>query len=122
MVSQGESAVTLELLDDASDEQIYEAEAYAALYALGGYTYSNIIHEVHDEQCNAAKSNESGTDTDREDEEGIYKTDRDVDEETLIKQKSPYEQKFIREHRKLFSETLDLSRYLKCPPMKIKLK
>ena len=45
-----------------------------------------------------------------------------MDEETLIKQKTPYEQKFIREHRALFSETLNPSRYLKCPPMKIKLK
>ena len=40
----------------------------------------------------------------------------------MINQKSPYEQKFIREHRELFSESLNLSRYLKCPPMKIKLK
>ena len=71
MVSQGESAVTLELLDDASDEQIYEAEAYAELYALGGYTYSNIIHKAPDEQCNAAKNDESETDTDGENEEGI---------------------------------------------------
>ena len=45
-MSQGKSAVTLELLDDISDEQIHEAEAYAALYALGGYTYNNVIHEV----------------------------------------------------------------------------
>ena len=36
LVSQGESAVTLELPDDMSDEQMHEAEAYAALYALGG--------------------------------------------------------------------------------------
>ena len=105
-----------------SDDQTQEAEAYAALYAIGGYTYSNVVHETHSEQCNVAKSDESGTDTDGEDEEGIDETDRDVDEETLIKQKSPYKQKFIREHRKLFSETLDPSRYLKCPPMKIKLK
>ena len=49
-MSQGKSAVTLELLDDISDEQIHEAEAYAALYALGGYTYNNVIHEVPDEQ------------------------------------------------------------------------
>ena len=48
--------------------------------------------------------------------------DRNVDEEALIKQKSPYEQKFIREHRELFSKTLNPSRYLRCPPMKIKLK
>ena len=40
----------------------------------------------------------------------------------MINKKSPYEQKFIREFRELFSETLNLSRYLKCPPMKIKLR
>ena len=68
-----------------SDEQIHEAEAYAALYALGGYTYDNVVHEEHNEQCNAAKNDESETDTDGEDEEGIHKIDKDVDEETLIK-------------------------------------
>ena len=98
-----------------SDEQTQIAEAYAALYAIGGYTHSNIVHKVHDEQCNAAKSDESETDTDGEEEEGIDEADRDVDEETLIKQKSPYKQKFIREHRQLFSESLDPSRYLKSP-------
>ena len=122
LVSQGESAVTLELPDNMSDEQIHEAEAYAALYALGGYTYNNVVHEEHDEQCNAAKSDELETDTNGEDEEGIDEMDRDIDEETLIKQKSPYEQKFIRQYRQLFSESLNPSRYLKCPPMKIKLK
>ena len=48
--------------------------------------------------------------------------DKDIFEESLIKQKAPNEQKFIREHRGLFSETLNPSRYLKYPPMKIKLK
>ena len=98
-MSLGESAVTLELPDDISKEQMHEAEAYAALYALGGYTYNNVIHEVPDKQCNVAKDDELETDTYGEDEEGIDKMDSDVDEETLIQQKSPYEQKFIREHR-----------------------
>ena len=48
--------------------------------------------------------------------------DKDMDEETLIQQNSPYEQKVLREHRQLFSESLNPSRYLKCPPMKIRLK
>ena len=90
LVSQGKSTVTLELLDDISEEQIHEAEGYAALYALGGYTYDNIIHEVPDKQCKAAKDDESETDTDGEDKKGIDKMERDVDEETLIQQKSPY--------------------------------
>ena len=75
-MSQGKSAVTLELLDDISDEQIHEAEAYAALYALGGYTYNNVMHEVPDEQCNAAKDNKLETDTYGEDKEGIHEMDR----------------------------------------------
>ena len=83
-MSQGKSAVTLELLDDISDEQIHEAEAYAALYALGGYTYDNVIHEVPDKQCKAAKDDESVTDTDGEDKEGIDEMDKDMDKETLI--------------------------------------
>ena len=103
------------LLDDISEEQMHEAEGYAALYALGGYTYDNVIHEVPDKQCKAAKDDESETDTDGEDKKGIDKMERDVDEKTLIQQKSPYNQKFIREHRHLFSESLNPLRYLKCP-------
>ena len=55
LVSQGESAVTLELPDEMSNKQTQEAEAYAALYAIGGYTYNNVVHEVHDEQCNVQR-------------------------------------------------------------------
>merc|ERR1712240_569203 len=61
-------------------------------------------------------------DDDGKDEYGSDKMGRDVDEETLIQQKSPYDQKFIREHRQLFSKSLNPSRYLKCPLMEIKLK
>ena len=68
-----------------SNEQTQEAEAYTALYAIGGYTYNNVVHKVHDKQCNAAKNDESETDTNGEDKEGIDEMDRDVDEETLIK-------------------------------------
>ena len=45
-----------------------------------------------------------------------------VDEEELIETKTQYEQKFIREFRLLFSETLNLKRFMKCPPTKIRLK
>ena len=75
-MSQGKSAVTLKLPDDISDKQMHEAEVYAALYALGGYTYNNVIHEVPDEQCNAAKDNKLETDTYGEDKEGIHEMDR----------------------------------------------
>ena len=109
LVSQGESMVTLEIPDETPDDQTKEAEAYAALYAVGGYTYNNVIHEADDKQCNTAKSDEQGGDQEVEDMDGIDETDRDIDEEALIKQKSPYEQKFIKEHRELFSETLNLS-------------
>ena len=56
LVSQGEFAVTLKLPEEISDEQVQEAEAYAALYALGGYTYNNVVHKVPDKQCNSAKN------------------------------------------------------------------
>ena len=46
----------------------------------------------------------------------------EVDEEELIKTKTPYEQKFIREFRSLFSKTLNPERFMKCPPMQICLK
>ena len=49
-------------------------------------------------------------DDDGEDEDSIDEMDKDVDEETT----SPYKQKFIREHRQLFSKSLNPSRYLKC--------
>ena len=39
-----------------------------------------------------------------------------VDEEELIKTKSPYEQQFIRAHRSSFSETLNPKRFMHCPP------
>ena len=57
-----------------------------------------------------------------EGEEGSTETNPKTNEEELINQKSPYKQKFIREHRQLFSESLDPSRYLKSPPLKIKMK
>ena len=122
LVSQGESMVTLEIPDETPENQSIEAEAYAALFAVGGYTYSNVVHEADDEQCNTAKSDDEESDQEEEDIDGIDEMDKDVDEESLINQKTPYEQKFIKEHRGLFSKTLNPSQFLKCPPMKIKLK
>ena len=49
LVSQGESVVTLEIPDEMPDDQTTEAEAYAALYAVRGYTYNNNVHEAEDE-------------------------------------------------------------------------
>ena len=122
MVNQCESAITMECPEDLSDDQVIKAEAYAALYALGGYMYNNVVHEVFYKQCYSANSEEEDTDNESNGEEGGVDTNPKTDEEKLINQKSPYEQKFIREHRELFSESLNPSRYLKCPPMKIKLK
>ena len=55
-VSQGEACITVDCPDDLNDHQIVEAEAYAALYALGGYTYNNIIIEAPEETCNSVNS------------------------------------------------------------------
>ena len=84
LVSQCESAITMELPEELSDEQAIEAEVYAVLYVLGGYTYNNVVHEVPDKQCNSANNGEAETDDDLEDEEGINETEKDVDEEALI--------------------------------------
>ena len=89
LVSQCESAITMELPEELSDEQAIEAEAHAVLYALGGYTYNNVVHEAPDKQCNSANKGEAETDNDMEDEKGIGETEKDVDEEALIRQKSP---------------------------------
>ena len=84
LVSQYKSAVTMELLEELSNEQIIEAEAYDALYALGGYTYNNVVHEAPDEQCNSANDGEAEMDNNLEDKEGIDETDQDVNKEALI--------------------------------------
>ena len=119
-MSQGESCITVECPEELNDLQLIEVEAYAALYAVGGYTYKNIIIEPTAEECNAVSSERDDSDSD----DGFDETDKDpkIDEEELIKTKSRYEQSFIREFRQLFSETLSPSRFLKCPPMKIKLR
>ena len=120
-MSQSESAVAIEFPENFLEAQVTEIEAYAALYAIGGYTFNNLIQE-DSETCNSVNTNATEEDSDPEEEDDGIASDKAIDEEELIKTKSPYEQKFIREFRQLFSETLNPSRYLKCPPMKIKLK
>ena len=80
LVNQCESAVMMEYSGTLSEEQIMEAEAYAALFALGGYTYNNVVQEAPDEQCNSANNEEVDTDNDLEDKEGIEETDPKVDQ------------------------------------------
>ena len=58
----GKASVTLEYPEDLSDHQVTQVEAYAALYALGGYTYNNVVQEASDEQCNSANEGEDNTD------------------------------------------------------------
>ena len=65
------------------------------------------------------KEEANDDDADRDDD---VRSSPEVDEESLINQKSAYEQEFIRAHRSLFSETLNPGRYLCCPPMHIKLR
>ena len=112
----------MEYREDMSSQQVTEAEAYAALFALGGYTQNNMVEEGSEEYCNPANKGEEDAYDDLDGEDQGAESSPRVDEEALIRQKSPYEQKFIRDHRSLFSETLKPSRFLRCPPMKIKLK
>lgn len=80
LVNQCESAVTMKYLGTLSYKKIMEVEAYAALYALGGYMYKNVVQEAPDEQCNLANDEEVDTDNDLEDKEGIKETDPKVDQ------------------------------------------
>ena len=105
-VNQCESSITIEYPEDLSNHQITEVEAYAALYALSGYTYNNVVQEASDKQCNSVNEGEGNTDNNSEGEDGIAEPDPKADKEALINQKSPYKQKFIREHRSLFSKSL----------------
>ena len=57
----------MELPEELSDEQAIAAEAYATLYALGGYTYNNVVHKAPDKQCYSAYNGEAETDNDLED-------------------------------------------------------
>ena len=121
-INRAESSVCMEYPEDMSSQQVTEAEAYAALFALGGYTYNNVVEEGSEEYCNSTNEGEESADDDLEGEDEGADSSPKVDEEALIRQKSPYVQKFIRDHKSLFSETLKPSRFLHCPPMKIKLK
>ena len=115
-VNQGESAVIIEYPENLLETQVTEIEAYAALYAIGGYTYDNLVQELDDEVCNSVEKDGEETDSEPDGEDDGIDTDKKIDEEELISKKSPYEQKFIREFRQLFSETLNPSRYLRFPP------
>ena len=89
-----------------------EAEAYSMLFALGGYTYSNLQEEYFTFEVgnNMAEGREEANDDDADGDNDV-RSSPEVDEESLIYQKSAYEQKFLRAHRSLFSETLNPRRF-----------
>ena len=68
--------------------------------------------EAPKEICNTVGGDEEDEESESDDGFDETETDPKVDEEELISKKSPYEQKFIREFRQLFSETLNPLRYL----------
>ena len=105
-INRAELSVCMEYPEDMSSQQVTEAEAYAALFALGGYTYNNVVEEGSEEYCNSTNKGEESADDDLEGEDEGADSSPKVDEEALIRQKSPYVQKFIRDHKSLFSETL----------------
>merc|ERR1712237_232006 len=67
-------------------------------------------------------SNQGKPDDDDDDDPDSCSVSPIVDEEELIAQKTEFEQEFIREFRRLFSETLSHNRHLRAPPMKISIK
>ena len=121
-VKQDKTSVELEYDSDLDEEEILASEAYSLLYSLGGYTFSNLVEEGVLEAVNTVKEGEEEANDDDFDGDDNAGSNSKVDEEELIKTKTPYEQKFIREFRSLFSETLNPERFMKCPPMQIRLK
>ena len=77
------------------------AEAYSLLYSLGGYIYSNLVEEGVMEAVSAVKEGKEDADDDDFDGDDNAGSSSKVDEEELIKTKTQYEQKFIREFRSL---------------------
>ena len=75
-----------------------------------------MVEEGSEEYCISANEVKENADDDLEGEGKGGESSPKVGEEALIRQKSPYKQKFIRDHRSLFSESLKPSRFLHCPP------
>ena len=96
IVNQKEDSVEIEFQDDISEEQLLEAEAYSMLFALGGYTYSNLQEEDSTPEVgnNVEEGKEEANDDDADGDDDA-RSSTEVDEEALINQKSPYEQQFI---------------------------
>ena len=87
-VNQDETSVCMEYPEDMSNEQVTEAEAYAALFALGGYTYSNLVEEGSEDYCNSRGEGEKDADDDLVGEDEGVESSPKVDEEALIRQKA----------------------------------
>ena len=115
-VKQDKTSVELEYDSDLDEEEILASEAYSLLYSLGGYTFSNLVEEGVLEAVNTVKEGEEEANDDDFEGDDNAGSNSKVDEEELIKTKTPYEQKFIREFRCLFSETLNPKRFMKCVP------
>ena len=64
-----------------------EAKAYAVLFALGGYTYSNIVEEGLPEAASTLEEGEEVADDDLVDGDDNAESSSKVDEESLIRQK-----------------------------------
>ena len=116
-VKQDENSVEIEYTDNLDEEQMIAAEAYSLLYSLGGYTYNNLVEEGLMEAVSTVEEGKEEADDDNFDGDDNAGSGSEVNEEELIKTKTPYEQKFIREFRSLFRETLNPERFMKCPPM-----
>ena len=85
----------MEYNEDLTSDQLMEAEAYAVLFALGGYTYSNIVEEGLPEAAIAVEEGEEVAHDYLVDGDDDAESSSKVDEESLIRQMSLYEQKFI---------------------------
>ena len=114
-IKQDENSIELQYEGELSQDQILAAEAYSVLFSLGGYTYTNLVEEGIMEAVSVVEEGNEEANYDDVDGDDNAGSNSKVDEEELIKTKSPYEQQFIRAHRSLFSETLNPKSYMLCP-------
>ena len=101
-VKQDENSVEIEYTDDLDEEQMIVAEAYSLLYSLGGYTYDNLVKEGIMEAVSTVEEGKEEADDDDFDGDDNAVSSSEVNEEELIKTKTPYEQKFFLGNSGLF--------------------
>ena len=87
-VKQDKNSVSIEYPEDMTPDKITEAEAYAMLFALGGYTYTNIVEEGTNETTSTVNEGEKVANDGLVDGDDGAESSSKVDEESLNRQKA----------------------------------